>query len=61
MGAVDGLSGGPLSVFRDGPLTARTEGHSCIMPERPSGGKGVVRLVRRAREALSSCELSASA
>ena len=46
MGAVDGVSGGPLSVIRDGPLTARTEGHSCIMPERLSGGKGVVQPVR---------------
>ena len=46
MGAVDGVSGGPLSVVRDGPLTAGTEGHSCIMPERLSGRKGVVKPVR---------------
>lgn len=46
MGAVDGVSGGPLNVIRDGPLAARTEGHSCIMPERLSGGKGVVQPMR---------------
>ena len=43
MGAVNGLSGGPHSVLRDRPLAARADGgHSCIMPERLSGGKGVV-------------------
>jgi hypothetical protein len=46
MGAVNGVSGGPLSVNRDGTLTARTDGHSRIMPEQLSGGKGVVQPVR---------------
>lgn len=46
MGAVDRVCGGTLSVVRDGPLTAGTEGHACIMPERISGRKGVVKPVR---------------
>ena len=57
MGAVDGLSGGPLSVFRDGPLTARTQGHSCIMPERLSGGKGVASPHSRALAAIEASRL----
>ena len=46
MWAVDGVSGGPLSIIRDGALTAGTEGHSCIMPELVSGGQVAVQPVR---------------
>ena len=42
MGAVHGVFSGPLSVGRDRPLTARTEGHSGIMPERLSAGTAIV-------------------